>query len=156
MHRLGRQRAGGARARAQACGRLRPRWRAERGEEHAVIRVAENGSVFGGEEGDVVYDETVVEKRRENEPMESGALADLPTRNRARGQDDYGLQLEAFRFTIADNLLLIWGDVLNLLLWRAGRAGRGTSVIPGGALKARSHAPCEFGPCRTWRKDKTT
>jgi GTP-binding protein len=72
-----------------------------------VVRVAEGGSIFGGEEGDVVFDETVVEKRRENEPMESGALADLPTRNRARGGDDHGLQLAAFRFTIADNRGLI-------------------------------------------------
>jgi GTP-binding protein len=72
-----------------------------------VVRVAEDGSVFGGEEGDVVYDETVVEKRREKELMESGALADLPTRNRAREVDDHGLQVEAFRFTIADNPGLI-------------------------------------------------
>jgi GTP-binding protein len=81
-----------------------------------VVRVAEDGSVFGGgeegggghgEEGDsVVYDETVVEKRRERELMESGAFADLPTRNRARG--DFHEELsEAFRFTIADNPGLI-------------------------------------------------
>jgi GTP-binding protein len=68
-----------------------------------AVRVAEDGSVFGGEEGDVVYDETVVEKRREKELVESGALADLPTRNRARGGDDHELQVEAFRFTIADD-----------------------------------------------------
>jgi GTP-binding protein len=61
-----------------------------------VVRVAEDGSVYGGEEGDVVYDETVVvEKRHEKEFMECGALADLPTRNRS--------QVEAFRFAIADN-----------------------------------------------------
>jgi GTP-binding protein len=56
-----------------------------------VVRIAEDGSVLGGEDGgghgetDVVYDETVVEKRRERELMESGAFADLPTRNRAQG-----------------------------------------------------------------------
>jgi GTP-binding protein len=77
-----------------------------------VVRVAEDGSVLGGEdglasdEGDVVYDETVVERRRERELMESGAFADLPTRNRAQG-DVHEQQLEAFRFTVADNPGLI-------------------------------------------------
>jgi GTP-binding protein len=75
-----------------------------------VVRVSEDGSVFGGEDGEgpgVVYDETVVERRRERELMESGAFADLPTRNRARGGDDHELPVEAFRFTIADNPGLI-------------------------------------------------
>ena len=80
-----------------------------------VVRVAEDGSIFGGDEdggghgdegGGVVYDETVVEKRRERELMESGAFADLPTRNRGRG-DIHEQLAEAFRFTIADNPGLI-------------------------------------------------
>jgi GTP-binding protein len=76
-----------------------------------VVRVAEDGSLLGGEDNgghgeDVVYDDTVVEKRRERELMESGAFADQPTRNRARGDVDEQ-QLEAFRFTIADNPGLI-------------------------------------------------
>jgi GTP-binding protein len=68
-----------------------------------VVRVSEDGSVFGGEDGEgpgVVYDETVVERRRERELMESGAFADLPTRNLARGGDDHEQPVEAFRFTI--------------------------------------------------------
>jgi GTP-binding protein len=73
-----------------------------------VVRVAEDGSIVGedGEDHGMVYDETVVEKRRERELMESGALADLPTRNRARG-DVHEELVEAFRFTIADNPGLI-------------------------------------------------
>jgi GTP-binding protein len=77
-----------------------------------VVRVAEDGSVLGGDDGggngesDVVYDETVVERRRERELMESGAFADLPTRNRAQG-DVHEQQVEAFRFTVADNPGLI-------------------------------------------------
>ena len=69
-----------------------------------VVRVAEDGSIFGGEdEGHgAIYDETVVEKQREKELMESGAFADIPTRTRAR-KDAH----EAFRFTIADNPGLI-------------------------------------------------
>jgi len=75
-----------------------------------VVRVAEDGSVFGGEDGEgpgVVYGETVDERRRERELMESGAFADLPTRNRAHGGDDHEPEVEAFRFTIADNPGLI-------------------------------------------------
>ena len=69
-----------------------------------VVRVAEDGSIFGGEdEGHgAVYDETVVEKQREKELIESDTFADIPTRNRARGDAH-----EAFRFTIADNPGLI-------------------------------------------------
>jgi GTP-binding protein len=69
-----------------------------------VVRVAEDGSILGGEdEGPgAVYDETVVERQREKELMESGAFADNPTRNRARGDAH-----ETFRFTIADNPGLI-------------------------------------------------
>jgi len=68
------------------------------------VRVAEDGSIFGGEdEGHgAVYDETVVEKQREKELIESGTFADIPTRNRARGDAP-----EAFRLTIADNPGLI-------------------------------------------------
>jgi len=65
-----------------------------------VVRVAEDGSIFGGEDEahGAVYGETVVEKQREKELMESGTFADIPTRNRVR-EDAH----EAFRFTIADN-----------------------------------------------------
>jgi hypothetical protein len=70
-----------------------------------VVRVSEDGSVFGGEDGEgpgVVYDETVVERRRgERELMESGAFADLPTCSRARGGDVHEQPVEVFRFTIA-------------------------------------------------------
>ena len=68
-----------------------------------VVRVAGDGSLLGGEDESVVYDETAVEKRRERELMESGAFADLPTRNRALGDVHEEQQVEAFRFTIADN-----------------------------------------------------
>ncbi|KAI0271061.1 P-loop containing nucleoside triphosphate hydrolase protein [Russula aff. rugulosa BPL654] len=69
-----------------------------------VVRVAEDGSILGGEdEGHgAVYDDTVVEKQREKELMESGTFADIPTPNRARGDAH-----ESFRFTIADNPGLI-------------------------------------------------
>jgi GTPase len=69
-----------------------------------VVRVAEDGSIFGGEdEGQgAVYDETVVEKQREKELMESGTFSDISTLNPARGDTH-----EAFRFTIADNPGLI-------------------------------------------------
>jgi GTP-binding protein len=65
-----------------------------------VVRVAEDGSIFGGEdEGHgAVYDETVVEKQQEKELMESGTFVDIPTRNGAQGDAH-----EAFRFTVADN-----------------------------------------------------
>ena len=69
-----------------------------------VVRVAEDGSIFGGEDESqgAVYDETVVEKQREKELMGSGTFEDIPTRNRALGDAH-----EAFRFTIADNPGLI-------------------------------------------------
>ncbi len=70
-----------------------------------VVRVAEDGSIVGVENGgnhSAVYDETVVERRREKELMERGAFADMPTRNQALGDAH-----ESFRFTIADNPGLI-------------------------------------------------
>ena len=85
-----------------------------------VVRLAEDGSFLGGVGGTggedgagaVVYDETVVEKRRERQLMESGAYADSPTRNQGssharRNGDAHGPVVEAFRFTIADNPGLI-------------------------------------------------
>ncbi|KAH9987749.1 hypothetical protein BJV74DRAFT_978675 [Russula compacta] len=83
-----------------------------------VVRLAEDGSFVGaagaaGEDGaGAVYDETVVEKRRERELMESGAYAESPTRNQGsslarRDGDAQGPVVEAFRFTIADNPGLI-------------------------------------------------
>jgi GTP-binding protein len=74
-----------------------------------VVRVTEDGSLVGGtgdREG-VVYDETAVEERRERELMESGAYADMPTRNQISHAQDSHEQVEAFRFTIADNPGLI-------------------------------------------------
>jgi len=68
-----------------------------------VVRVAEDGSFVGGEDG-AVYDETNAEKQRERELMESGAFANSLTRN--QGRNSHGL-LETFRFTIADNPGLI-------------------------------------------------
>ena len=71
-----------------------------------VVRLAEDGSFVGGEDG-AVYDETTVEKQREWELMESGAYADAPTRNQgSHGRDAYE-HIEMFRFTIADNPGLI-------------------------------------------------
>ena len=75
-----------------------------------VVRVTEDGSFVSGtgERDDVVYDETAIEKRRERELMESGAYADMPTRNQiSHAQEDPHEQVEAFRFTIADNPGLI-------------------------------------------------
>jgi GTP-binding protein len=70
------------------------------------VRLAEDGSFVGGEDG-AVYDETTVEKQREQELMESGAYADAPTRNQgSHGREAYG-HIEMFRFTIADNPGLI-------------------------------------------------
>ncbi|KAH9903499.1 GTPase [Cubamyces lactineus] len=78
----------------------------------AVVRVAEDGS-FDGEAEGAVYDETRVEEAHERELMDSGALADVLTRNQQRalenreGLDDPFAALEAFRFTVADNPGLI-------------------------------------------------
>ncbi|KAI0260086.1 GTP-binding protein Obg/CgtA [Gloeopeniophorella convolvens] len=66
-----------------------------------VVRVAEDGSFVGGEDG-AVYDETIVEKERERQLMETGALADAPTRNYHHPGDAHE-HVEMFRFTIADN-----------------------------------------------------
>jgi GTP-binding protein len=94
--------------------------------------------VFGGEDRDVVCDETVFERQREKELMESGALADsgdLPVRNWARVGDDHEQPLEAFRFTIADNLGLVedvWGDVLivrSSICFCGGREERGGELL---------------------------
>jgi GTP-binding protein len=72
-----------------------------------VVRVAKDGSFVGGaggeEEDGAVYDETVIERRRERALMESGAYADVsPSRDASEEQ-----LLEVFRFTIADNPGLI-------------------------------------------------
>ncbi|KAI9056432.1 GTPase [Trametes sanguinea] len=78
----------------------------------AVVRVAEDGSFDGDAEG-MVHDETRVEEAHERELMDSGALADALTRNQRRAlegrdeaEDSLG-ELEAFRFTVADNPGLI-------------------------------------------------
>ncbi|KAI0327505.1 GTPase [Cubamyces sp. BRFM 1775] len=78
----------------------------------AVVRVAEDGS-FDGEAQGAVYDETRVEEAHERELMDSGAFADVLTRNQQRaienreGLEDPFAALEAFRFTVADNPGLI-------------------------------------------------
>ncbi|KAH9070668.1 GTPase [Lactarius deliciosus] len=71
-----------------------------------VVRVAEDGSFVGGEDG-AVYDETNVERQRERKLMESGAYADSLTRNQGSLTQDSQELLETFRFTIADNPGLI-------------------------------------------------
>ena len=71
-----------------------------------VVRVAEDGSFTGGDEG-VIYEETGVERQRERELMESGAYADSLTRNQGSRAGDSHEHLETFRFTIADNPGLI-------------------------------------------------
>ncbi|KAH9848628.1 GTPase [Lenzites betulinus] len=85
----------------------------------AVVRVSEDGT-FDGEAAGAVHDETRVEEAHERALLDSGALADAPTRNqrrRASEQDpDDGVEgedpdplgaMEAFRFTVADNPGLI-------------------------------------------------
>ncbi|CDO75097.1 hypothetical protein BN946_scf185010.g22 [Trametes cinnabarina] len=78
----------------------------------AVVRVAEDGSFDGDAEG-MVHDETRIEEEHERELMDSGAYADALTRNQRRALegrddvDDYLAELEAFRFTVADNPGLI-------------------------------------------------
>lgn len=73
-----------------------------------VVRVKDDGTLVGGNDGDgTVYGETVIEKQRERELMESGAYADMLTRNQALHAQDGNEQVEAFRFTIADNPGLI-------------------------------------------------
>ncbi|KAI0943427.1 hypothetical protein AcW1_002589 [Taiwanofungus camphoratus] len=82
----------------------------------AVVRVADDGTFEGSAQG-LVYDETWVEEQRQKELMESGALADAPTRNQKLRDgirtdedieegDPYD-SLESFRFTVADNPGLI-------------------------------------------------
>jgi len=71
-----------------------------------VVRIKDDGTPVGGSDGDgSVYGETAIEKQHERELMESGAYADMPTRNQ-NTQDDHE-QVEAFRFTVADNPGLI-------------------------------------------------
>ncbi|KAI8989194.1 GTPase [Trametes punicea] len=78
----------------------------------AVVRVAEDGS-FDGDADGMVYDETWIEEAYEQELMERGALADALTRNQRRALEGRGelgdalAELEAFRFTVADNPGLI-------------------------------------------------
>ena len=71
-----------------------------------VVRVAEDGSLMGGEVG-AVYDETSVGRQNELELMESGTYADSLTRNQGCRVRDSPEHLETFRFTIADNPGLI-------------------------------------------------
>lgn len=91
----------------------------------AVVRVADDGTFEGSTQGETVFDETVVEKQREQELMESGAYADSPTRNQRRSYSNTGDissgedtavnagpghhfdTVETFRFTVADNPGLI-------------------------------------------------
>jgi GTP-binding protein len=72
-----------------------------------VVRVAEDGSLIGGDVDGALYDETAVEEGRERELMASGAYADMPTRNQILHAQDGYEQVESFRFTIADNPGLI-------------------------------------------------
>ena len=73
-----------------------------------VVRLADDGTLVGDSDGDgAVYGETAIEKQRERELMESGAYANMPTRNQTSHTRDGHEQVEAFRFTIADNPGLI-------------------------------------------------
>ena len=78
----------------------------------AVVRVADDGS-FDGWEENLVHDETWVEELRDQELMESGALASALTRNQKAAveaqQNEGGEEesLESFRFTVSDNPGLI-------------------------------------------------
>lgn len=85
----------------------------------AVVRVAEDGSFEGERRGALVQTETLVEEQAQKELMESGALADAPTRNQVTEPNADIDELvpagaghlfdvdETFRFTIADNPGLI-------------------------------------------------
>jgi len=85
-----------------------------------VVRVAEDGTVIGGSDSyGAVYDETAIERQRERELMESGAYADMPTRNQILHTRDDHEQVEAFRFTIADNPGLIEDASNNVGLGRS-------------------------------------
>jgi GTP-binding protein len=96
----------------------------------AVVRVADDGTFEGDTQGNVVYEETLIEEQRDRELMESGAYADTPSRNQrpslsskensaddilddsthtseAVGRGHRFDAVETFRFTIADNPGLI-------------------------------------------------
>jgi len=80
-----------------------------------VVRVKDDGTLVGGSDGDsAVYDETTIEKQRERELLESGAYADMSTRNPILHTRDDHEQVEAFRFTVADNPGLIEGASNNV------------------------------------------
>jgi GTP-binding protein len=70
-----------------------------------AVRVSEDGSFVGspGDRDNVVYDETAIEDRRKRELTESEATTDMLTRNQISFAQDSHNQVEAFRFTIADN-----------------------------------------------------
>ncbi|OCH88733.1 GTP-binding protein Obg/CgtA [Obba rivulosa] len=77
----------------------------------AVVRVADDGS-FEGRAQSLVHDETWIEDARDQELLESGALADALTRNQRLHTEDAeqartNSVLESFRFTVADNPGLI-------------------------------------------------
>ncbi|KAI0031504.1 GTPase [Vararia minispora EC-137] len=75
-----------------------------------VVRVGLDGSIMGGTLQELVHDDTVMEKQRHRELLESGALAHAPTRNQelnAAAEEAPETALEAFRFTVADNPGLI-------------------------------------------------
>ncbi|EMD37035.1 hypothetical protein CERSUDRAFT_155477 [Gelatoporia subvermispora B] len=77
----------------------------------AVVRVADDGS-FEGSAQSLVHEETWVEEEREQELMDSGALAEAFTRNQRSHEEESaehkkGESLESFRFTVADNPGLI-------------------------------------------------
>ncbi|KAI0753305.1 GTP-binding protein Obg/CgtA [Daedaleopsis nitida] len=84
----------------------------------AVVRVSEDGSFDGHEEG-VVHDETHAEEARERDLMERGEFADALTRNQRRALEDNALDdpydsMESFRFTVADNPGLIEDASVNV------------------------------------------
>ncbi|KAF9045324.1 GTPase [Panaeolus papilionaceus] len=83
-----------------------------------IVRVAEDGTFEGSMSGQTVHDETWREEELQRAKVESGELADTPTRNQATGEESDILHapvrpghffdvFERFRFTIADNPGLI-------------------------------------------------
>lgn len=77
-----------------------------------VVRVRDDGAFEGWEEG-MIVDETKIEERREREMLEAGEFADALTRNQKAPRDSDSryagdeASLEVFRFTVADNPGLI-------------------------------------------------
>ena len=112
----------------------------------------------------VVYDETAVEERRERELVESGAYADMPTRSQISHAQDSHEQLEAFRFTIADNPGLIEDALDNVGLGdsflRSMERSHALVYVRGsfrpGAVGRAPQAPGRAGEVQMWDEQTCT